>query len=418
MKRVTDLEAKGEIEKAIEELNRARKTFPEDGNLLNHLGDLYIRVNKIKEAVEVYELGVVAYRNDTFYRNAIGLGKKILRHAPDHIEMYRIVGELLIELGQRGDAAVYYLNYLEKLESAGRIKEAVETCKSVLGMGMSDPRLLKKIDEIYLAAGLKEKKKIDVKEVIRLKDTPPPKETLPEEKIEEKEKPTVEKSTIAKEERRFEPEIQVPVKAQRAEGLSADVAGVLEKAITNFSENQKSIINLFQGSLERQIGNLTQIIDDLKTSSHTYTRETEKIISTLANSVNNFIEKQEKALLFLADNIRSSSEKLVENIQESINQLGTETRRYSIDTKNAYEDLSTKFENSFNELNKTTQALNIGLSESKNAVSKLETFLIDHFLRQTAEEKKRQGLNRLFIILVTAGLFIIAILLLILVIKG
>ncbi len=415
MKRITDLEAKGALDKAIDEMEKARKAFPDDGNLLNHLGDLYVRAGKVKEAVAAYELGVAAYEKDTFYRNAIGLGKKVLRHAPEHVEMHRIVGDLLVELGQRADAAGYFLSYLEKLEKTGRMNDAVDVCRRALSMGMSDPALLKKIDEIYLAAGLKERKKIDVRDVIKLKEPAVQAEKPFAERTIDLSASTPEKAVEARAEKRAVPDAKeeetkpVPIASVSATELAAAV----EKTIVAFSETQKGIINLLQGSLERHIGNLAHTIEELRTATHSNLKDSEKIVVALAEAVHSFTEKQEANLRNLSENVRNSNEKLARSIESSSDGLATETRRYSIDTKEAYHELTAKFE----DLNKTTGVVVHEVSESKTAISRLENFLINYVMGHDNDMKKNRSLIRLFLMIITSSVFVMVVLLLILVLK-
>jgi len=415
MKRITDLEAKGALDKAIDEMEKARRAFPEDGNLLNHLGDLYVRAGKVKEAVEAYELGVTAYAKDTFFRNAIGLGKKVLRHSPEHVEMHRIVGDLLVELGQRADAAGYFLSYLEKLEKTGRMNDAVDVCRRALSMGMSDPALLKKIDEIYLAAGLKERKKIDVREVIKLKEPVVQTEKLFEERTIDLAAAKTEKAIQTKEEKPVVPEAKEKeaVRVSKEAVSSAELAAAVEKTIVAFSETQKGILNLLQGSLERHIGNLAHTVEELRTATHSNLKDSEKIVMALAEAMTSFAQKQETNLRNLSESVKISNEKLAHSIEGGTDSLATETRRYSMDTKEAYHELTAKFE----DLNKTTGVVVHEVGESKTAISRLENFLINYVLGHDNEMKKNRNLIRLFLMIITSSVFVMVVLLLVLVLK-
>ena len=54
-RKVAELEAKGETDKAITELEKAIQEFPKEGSLFNKLGDLYIKANRQQNALEIYE---------------------------------------------------------------------------------------------------------------------------------------------------------------------------------------------------------------------------------------------------------------------------------------------------------------------------------------------------------------------------
>lgn len=84
---VAEYEAKGNIDRAVEELEGAVQEFPNEGSLFNKLGDLYLKVNRETDALDVYERGARVFK-DPFYefsvhgnitaggfrRGAIGLG--------------------------------------------------------------------------------------------------------------------------------------------------------------------------------------------------------------------------------------------------------------------------------------------------------------------------------------------------------
>ncbi len=410
IRKVAEFESKGDISKAIELLDKARRAYPEDGNLLNHLGDLYVRANRVDEAVAAYELGVEAYRKDSFYRNAIGLGKKALRYAPDRIEMYLTVAELLVDLGQRADAASYFSNYLDKLMKTGRTDDAMEVCKNVLSSGLSDANLLKKIDEIYSSAGLKDKKKMDVREVIKLKEAAP--KEIEEEKVktEEKVAPVVEKPAVIEEKKPGKPETY---KIAREVSNFKEVGEMVEKAINAFSEHQKNAVGILHKSLEHQIADLVKIVAELKTSSQASVRETDKMIAALSDTVATFAEKEDTTLRGLTGEIKDRVHELTERIREGTDNLTRETKRYSVDTKAAFDDIGSKFEG----LKDTLGGVSVGINESKTIISRLESSILTFLLRQEATTKKERFVNRILTYVITAATCVAVILLLLLVFK-
>ena len=91
LRHVSDLEEKGDVSEAIKELNKAIDLDPQDGNLFNRLGDLCVKNKDTKEATEAYKKGILAYKKDDYFRNAITLCKKIMRHDPDNLEVNLII---------------------------------------------------------------------------------------------------------------------------------------------------------------------------------------------------------------------------------------------------------------------------------------------------------------------------------------
>ncbi|MBE0432671.1 tetratricopeptide repeat protein [candidate division WOR-3 bacterium] len=83
LKNTADLEIKDRIAEAIEEVKKAIARKPDDGNLHNRLGDLYLKAGNKEDAVSNFRKGVDVFRKDNFLRNALALSKKILRYEPD-----------------------------------------------------------------------------------------------------------------------------------------------------------------------------------------------------------------------------------------------------------------------------------------------------------------------------------------------
>lgn len=148
-RKVAELEAKGDIPKAIAEMEKAIESFPNDGTILNKLGDLYLKVNKSKEALDYYEKGVVAYKEETFYTNAVALCKKILRLDKERTEIYRYLGDLLKELDTKGEAATYYLEYADRKLKRNELETALEIYSKIKELTPNNPKIISRIAEIH-----------------------------------------------------------------------------------------------------------------------------------------------------------------------------------------------------------------------------------------------------------------------------
>ncbi len=153
---IAELEAKGEINKAIVELEKAVQEFPREGSLFNKLGDLYIKVNRQKEAIDIYEKGAYVLAEETYYPNAIALCKKILRLDKERIEIYNLLGELHKELGQYVEAANYYLEYADRKMQNNEIDAALKTYESIKDLVPNNYKIIQTISAIYEKIGKKE----------------------------------------------------------------------------------------------------------------------------------------------------------------------------------------------------------------------------------------------------------------------
>ena len=146
---IVELEAKGDINKLIEALEKAVEEYPNEGTLFNKLGDLYIKKNQIKDAVDIYIKGVEAFKNESYFSNAIALCKKILRYEKDRLEVYQHLGELHGELDQKGEAANYYLQFAEKKFDNGDVEAALDAYNQIKDLVPNNPKVTERIGDIY-----------------------------------------------------------------------------------------------------------------------------------------------------------------------------------------------------------------------------------------------------------------------------
>jgi len=123
------LKALDQYQKAIRELEKEDQT---DIGLVNRVGDLFVRVGKLDQAVRYYEQAVDLYREAFLPNNAIAVCKKIIRNVPDRHEAYLKIGQIRAEQGFLPDARTNFLTYAERMQKAGNLDESfralVEFC--------------------------------------------------------------------------------------------------------------------------------------------------------------------------------------------------------------------------------------------------------------------------------------------------
>ncbi|MSR20696.1 MAG: tetratricopeptide repeat protein [Gemmatimonadetes bacterium] len=115
--------------KAIEELSQDEQT---DIGLINRVGDIFVRVGKLDQAVKCFEQAVDLYREAFLPNNAIAVCKKIIRSAPNRHQVYLKIGQVRAEQGFLPDARANFLTYAERMMKAGDLDESfralVEFC--------------------------------------------------------------------------------------------------------------------------------------------------------------------------------------------------------------------------------------------------------------------------------------------------
>lgn len=257
-RQIAELEAKGDIDRAITELQKATKDFPREGSLYNKLGDLYIKVNRPTDALAVYEVGARSFKEETYFPNAIALCKKILRLDKNRTEIYGLLGELHKELDQRGEAANYLLEYAERKMKENDLESALETYNIIKELVPNNPKIIETISAIYEQVGKKDKgaelrkeareiesKQEELKEKITTQELS---EKLTEEKIEEKPRvEEVEEKVIPAEKKR-----EVPLE----EFVSPEVAELLQDKPTAAVEEEMAVEELSDIDKSVELGEL------------------------------------------------------------------------------------------------------------------------------------------------------------------
>lgn len=251
-RKVAELESKGDIDKAIAELEKAIQEFPKEGSLFNKLGDLYIRVNRQQDALDIYEKGAIVFKEETYFPNAIALCKKILRLDKERAAVYGLLGELHKELGQRVEAANYLLEFAERKMKTNDLESALNTYNTIKELTPNNAKILQTISAIYSQLGkkeqgaelLKEAQQIETKQK-ELKETftaqieveQPPAKPI-KEKVEEKtravgetkkEEPVVE---VTKEPAKAEISLDEFVSPEVAELLKTEAKPSVEKEVS------------------------------------------------------------------------------------------------------------------------------------------------------------------------------------------
>jgi tetratricopeptide (TPR) repeat protein len=118
-----------QYQQAIEELSQDEQA---DIGLINRVGDLFVRVGKVDDAVKYFEQAVDLYREAFLPNNAIAVCKKIIRSAPNRHQVYLKIGQIRAEQGFLPDARTNFLTYAERMQKSGSLDESfralVEFC--------------------------------------------------------------------------------------------------------------------------------------------------------------------------------------------------------------------------------------------------------------------------------------------------
>jgi len=110
LKRTKEYIASGQISKAIGEFLELLELNPEDMDLMNYLGDIYMQANRQADAINMFKRAALEGEKNGFYSKAINIYKKMFRIAPDtdiasrlaklykHVDMFKEAMQIHIQL--------------------------------------------------------------------------------------------------------------------------------------------------------------------------------------------------------------------------------------------------------------------------------------------------------------------------------
>ncbi|HEC79343.1 MAG TPA: hypothetical protein ENI34_09455 [candidate division WOR-3 bacterium] len=419
--RVSELESKGKIKQAIKELQKCVKSNIKDGTLYNRLGDFYIKENDVKSAINTYKQGVEAFREDTFFRNALALCKKILRYDPGNIEIYWDIAGLLLDLDEKSDALIYYFAYIDK-QLAQRNEEAVlKAIDKIKEIGIFDGKVIKKINETYKTLGrndllkkfAKQILKEDVREDIILEEIKEETAKPPKPKKEAaKEKTVPRKKTVesVKEEKRLKDDVkqldslvrnvEAAIFQLRKTMRLDEVIVALENSLTALSDEQKEMLLLLQKSISHNLDALQKSIQTIYRGSEKNIEELKPLLSDLRKALTGLSKNQASLAQATNQRLEDLNSVLNSTAENTVEQIREVMLRY----QKATEDMCRKLEE--------TKGCSISLvefsKEMKLAVLKMNDSLIRFIMTQEVKERK-QAKYFLTLIIITAvicGLFI------------
>ncbi|MGH7274702.1 MAG: tetratricopeptide repeat protein [Nitrospiria bacterium] len=147
--------AKGQIEKAIEEWQRLIAETPNDGNIYNTIGDLYLKKNSPKQAIGSYLKAAEAYDKAGFALKTIAVYKKVIKIDPRRIEAYVKLADLHAERGLTGNAIEDYMTVAKHYAREGKVRESLDIYRKIADLDPSNVNIQIKLSELCLKEGLK-----------------------------------------------------------------------------------------------------------------------------------------------------------------------------------------------------------------------------------------------------------------------
>jgi len=103
------LAAKGQYEKAIQEWEKLITETPNDGNVYNSIGDLYLKAGQKAKATDVFINAADAFQSAGFEMKSIAVYKKALKVDPSRVQVFEKLARVYAERGLIGNAIDEYL---------------------------------------------------------------------------------------------------------------------------------------------------------------------------------------------------------------------------------------------------------------------------------------------------------------------
>jgi len=425
LKKANDLEIKGNIEEAIDEVRKAVDINPEDGNLYNRLGDLYLKLDEKDESLENFRKGVEAFRRDNFPRNALALSKKILRYEPDGFDMYYTIADLLVELDEKTDAAKYMFECIEKQAKQEKREEALNAVDYLKSLDIRDDKIQDQIIEYYKKLG-----KDDVAEKYgKERATKKPKiDKLTAEALLERTggKTDVKVEELDKLLREFDgasalrddigqldeavKEVENAIVELRKTIRLDEVVVALDKSLSALSREQKKAIEMMRDSIIDNLNHLQSTIKGLDQNSGKNTQELQSMLDKLHKALGSLSKNQatiahdlNENLVKLGGNFNTMTEnslKVVKSILANYKQATDEMIIRLDDTK----DANSKLVDANDKLVKMSDSMRQEMSEMGES-------LTQYIGAQDLKEKKRDRYMIIILVILSAicGLFVYSI---------
>ena len=146
-------EKSGRFDRAIELLKQIVADNPRDWNTVNRIGDLYAKINKLKEANEQYVKYASYLAEDGFYLKSIAVWKKVLRNDPSLIEAQLKLGDLYARQGLAAEARQTFDGVFNEYVKRNKMREAGEVLRRAAEVDPGDLKVRIKLAELYAREG-------------------------------------------------------------------------------------------------------------------------------------------------------------------------------------------------------------------------------------------------------------------------
>ena len=130
---------RGKLNAAIDSYLKVLESSPDDTTTLNRVGDLYARLQRIEEAIQLFERAAQHFTEEGFYVKAIAIYKKILRLAPGQLEASENLAGLQAHQGLVNEARQQYLSVADGYLKRGDMESVTTVHRKLVELEPQDP---------------------------------------------------------------------------------------------------------------------------------------------------------------------------------------------------------------------------------------------------------------------------------------
>ncbi len=147
----------GRLDLAIAKYRQIVDENPRDWNTVKKIGDLYVRLNRNREAIGEYEKLADFYAKDGFLLKAIAIWKQIQKLDGTALEPYVHLAELYAKQGLMMEAKGQYQIVVDEHLKRGKGREAGEFLKRMADIDPGDLKIRSRLADLYQRDGHAEK---------------------------------------------------------------------------------------------------------------------------------------------------------------------------------------------------------------------------------------------------------------------
>lgn len=146
----------GEWEKAIA-LYRELLDEGEDSNIYNLIGDVYVRMGNLADALPEYLRAIELYETEGLFENGIAVCKKVLRLIPGCTELYFSLAIFYSEIGLLNESLEAIKHYAQSSPRGKEITKKPARYKKLITLLAGEAKLKTEIAQCYLKLAIRDK---------------------------------------------------------------------------------------------------------------------------------------------------------------------------------------------------------------------------------------------------------------------